>query len=635
MCGIAGFVNVSHKRKFGEDELLAMLRQLEHRGPDDWGYFCERSAGLGNRRLKVIDPAAESTLHYNERGDVRLSFNGEIYNHRRLREELRAAGHRFSGETDSEVVVHLYEEMGPACLDKLQGMFALAIWDASMKSLFLARDRLGIKGLYYYYQDGLFLFASELKSLLRVPGLPLQLRTASLPYLFSLQYIPSPHTPMRQVRKLPPGHYLLLQQGKMRLERYWQVPKNTASLAEEFSLEGAAERTRGLLSRAVRDRLMSDVPLGAFLSGGLDSSLVVALMSQMVPGRIKSFAVGFQRGGRYNEFKQARRVAELFDCDHRELVINPAGLPDVIPRMVYYLDEPCADPAALPTFLLSLFARRQVTVALTGEGADELFAGYRRYRYDLLAPAYQRLPAWLRQWFKGLLSGGRRRRWQQAVGALELGYGPERYLAWAKMLSRETLEQLFTDPRLMETDDVADWFRPFFENHSPDPSGSPGLNEAEAAETFTQQSLRADLCSWLPDDLLLKVDRMSMAASLEARVPYLDHRLVQEVAAWPAHLKVNRRQGKLVLRKAAEPLLPRWVIERPKHGLDVPLAAWLRKELKPMMLDLLSSQGLKDVGIFDARFTSAMVDDHLAGRADHSLPIWGLMVFELWRREFL
>ncbi|HVM32720.1 MAG TPA: asparagine synthase (glutamine-hydrolyzing) [bacterium] len=627
MCGIAGFTQFKAGLAYQSRDLESMVEALKHRGPDDQGYYLKRFTGLGMSRLSIVDLAGGAQPISNERGTVWVVCNGEIYNHQELRKTLQGFGHQFRSQSDVEVLVHAYEEYGEAFVSQLRGMFAFALWDETFQKLLLARDPLGVKPLYYTTANGSLLFASEIKALLQAPGVEAKADHRQMLSLMTLQYVPTPDTLFKNIRKLPAGNTLVCQSGKVSVKAYWQLPQGPAP-AEKVSPAQEAEwveRLRYLFFSSVKEQLMADVPLGAFLSGGLDSSFVVASMTHQTHKRARTYSVGFDNQKDFNELKHAQKVSVFLKSQHREIMVDARMLKDLIPRLVKYQDDPVIDPASLPTFVVSLFARQEVKAVLTGEGADEMFGGYRRYAYDRLSGGVRALPGWMREKILPKLSGRWGARGGQALDALQKEDRVKRHLAWSRLCRESALVDLAGEKLKYEMEHTK--VEEIFERL-----------EAEAqAYRFDplNDMLYLDLKTWLPDDLLTKVDRMSMAASLEARVPYLDQRLVEFAFSLPASMKLKGREGKYLLKKAALKYLPKDIIYRKKQGFGVPLGPWFKQELKPLLMDCLTSTQFKHRGLFDFAATQRLIAEHMEGKEDHHLLLYGLLLVELWQREFI
>ncbi len=626
MCGIAGVVYRDQGVQVSTGDLRRMCDTLVHRGPDDEGFFVDGGVGLGMRRLSIIDLAGGHQPMCNEDGRIWIIFNGEIYNFPDLRKELERLGHRFATHSDTEAIVHAYEEYGDDCVSKLNGMFAFAIWDQRLRRLFLARDRLGVKPLYYYLDGDFLAFGSEIKAILQLEEVPRELDLQALDAYLTFEYIPAPLSIFRGIRKLPPGHTLAFQEGRALVRQYWEVPCGAPLAGGEEELR---QRLYELLRDAVRIRLISDVPLGAFLSGGIDSSTIVCLMSEVMDRPVKTFSIGFDDPS-YNELGYARAVARHFGTDHEELTIRPdvAGLTQ---DLVRYLDEPLADVSIFPTYLVSRLARQQVTVALSGDGGDELFAGYDWYLADRLERAYRHLPASLRQRLvpyllshvppssqkKGLVNVLKR-----FVEGAALPAELEHY-RWNTFLTPEARRQMYTGELLAGLDgwSAASRF-------------VACLNAFGNADPLWRQQT-ADIKTYLADDILMKVDRMSMANSLEARTPFLDYRVVELAASLPSQFKLRGLKRKYLLKRCMAGRLPPLVLSRGKQGFSIPMKNWLRGELRPLLLDVLSPARLRREGLFNPPCVEELVRQHLEGVANHSHQLWALMVFEVWREIYL
>ena len=618
MCGITGVFNFDPQRPVDAELVRAMNAAITHRGPDEDGFYLSGPLGMGNRRLSIVGLADGRQPIGNEDGTVWTVFNGEIYNYADLRPELETKGHRFRTSTDTEVLVHLYEEEGPDFVERLNGMFAIALWDERRRRLLLYRDRLGEKPLYYTVGNGRLVFASEIKALLHDPTLSRALSPEALYDYLTFQYNPRRQTIFRDVVRLRPGQMLEVTADGVAERTYWEVP---VGLGPCWSEAEYLDALQALLHDSVRRRLMSDVPLGAFLSGGIDSSMVVGLMARLTGHPVQTFSVGFRVPGGYDESEHAGRVARHFGTEHHALVVDSVDVATLLPRTVHALDEPIADYAAIPTFLLSEFARRHVKVVLTGEGADELFAGYDHYRFPRVLGQYGRLPRGLRRLLGALGAPLAPPKIAKALaaGALDPVAG---YTLVKSVFRQDDLEALLAPDLRAELDGArerADLERLFARAASLD-----ALN----------RYLLADLTTWLPEDLLMKVDKMSMSVSLEARVPYLDHRIVELLAGMPSSLKW-RGGSKYLLKRAAASLLPEDIINRPKHGFTLPLARWLRAELREFATDLLLGRRARARGFFHAPSVERSWTGYLAGREDCFMQVWVLLNFEVWCRVFL
>jgi asparagine synthase (glutamine-hydrolysing) len=605
------------------DVLRAMAGAMVHRGPDDEGFHSDGALGLAFRRLSIIDLERGAQPISNEDGSVWSVLNGEIYNYMELRESLERKGHRFKTNADSEVIPHLYEEYGSSFVERLRGMFAIGLWDAGRRRLLAVRDRLGIKPLYYCDRGGSFAFASEIKALLAdgVAGREVDLQALSDYVTF--RYVPAPSTMFKGIFKVPPGHVVTVDDSGPRTDRYWDFDFEARADGDERDLE---ERLRVMLRDCVRMRLMSDVPLGALLSGGIDSSMIVAVMSELTDSPVKTFSVGFESAGPLSELPYAKAVSERFGTDHYEIVVGYDDLVQHLPRLVWQQDEPVTEPAAIPTYMVSLLARRHVVVVLTGEGADELFAGYPQYGLESWAGRYQRIPGPFRdRLIRPLVSSlpFAFRRLKVVERSLSTASEADRWSSWFAGFSGREKESLLSGDLSAAVDDLTG--ERVFESHV------SRLRTAHPVEKM----LYADTKVWLPDDLLMKMDKMSMAASLEARVPYLDHELVEFAASLPLGMKLEGLQGKGILRKLARDVLPKEIIKRKKVGFVVPINVWFRRGLKPLLDGMLLSERAIGRGYFERDYLRKLVREHTEGRVDHRRELWTLVNLELWMRTFI
>jgi asparagine synthase (glutamine-hydrolysing) len=616
MCGIAGIVNF-HDDAPALEELHAMCASMAHRGPDDYGFQIRPHAALGMRRLSIIDLDGGRQPVSNEDGSVTVVFNGEIYNYRELRRELSARGHVLATGSDTEVLVHLYEDHGPAMVERLRGMFAFALWDEKRQRLVLGRDRFGIKPLYYMVHEGRLLFGSELKTILQANGVPRELSWDAVGHLFSFLVTPASQSILSGIRKLEPGHLLIASaEHGLQIERYWELRFEPDHTTRE---EDLAERLRELLEESVRLHMVSDVPVGAFLSGGIDSSSVVAMMSRLSNGPIKTFSIGFAEED-FSELRYARMVARRFGTEHHEMVLQPDVL-SVIDDLAWYLDEPFGDSSAIPTYMVSKLAAEHVKVVLSGDGGDEIFAGYDRYRIEARERGWRFVPPMARGAI-GILGqlmpdGMRGRNYLRHV-ALP---GPQRYLDGSTLFRRDDMRRLF-HPEAFER----------VTREDPRRSRLALLSGDGAHWLSTLQQL--DINTYLPLDILPKVDRMSMAHSLEARVPLLDHVLAEFAATIPPDLRLRRGRTKHIFKRALEQTLPAEILHRPKRGFAVPLGSWFRGQLNSFLRDLLLSTRCRERGILDTGHIAHLLDRHDRGR-ELDLHLWTLISFELWCRRFL
>jgi asparagine synthase (glutamine-hydrolysing) len=625
MCGIAGIYHYGDEVPVHEKMLRRMTDVLAHRGPDDDGFYLGRKIGLGHRRLSIIDVQGGHQPIFNEDETVAIVFNGEIYNYRELARMLEGRGHRFRTHSDTETIVHLYEDFGEACVSMLRGMFAFAIWDARKHRLLLARDRVGKKPLYYADCDGRFFFGSELKSVVESGVVRRELDERALADYFSFQYIPAPRTIFRQVRKLRAGHYLLVTPEGATDREYWDVD---FSQPEPLKTGEWSARLFDVFREAVDIRLMSEVPLGAFLSGGVDSSAVVAMMSRLSNRPVVTASVGFDEEA-YSEVDDARAFAASLGADHHERIVTPEGV-SMLEKLAWHFDEPFADASAIPTYYVSKAAREFVTVALSGDGGDENFAGYRRYRFDAMENRVRNLaPAGFSQ---------------PLFGALAAMYPKADWLP-RPLRAKATLRNLSLDPAAAYYNSVygamanhrdfllsydvktrLSGYDPFDLFH--DYYRRPRTDDPIARAQYV------DIKTYLTDDILTKVDRASMAVSLEVRCPLLDHRLMSLAARIPSPLKLHGREGKHIFKQAVASLLPPSILNRRKQGFVVPLAEWLRGELRDFATDILFSSAAKD-GLLEARFVSSLWDRHQSGLHDFSRPLWAILMFRMWQRNFM
>ncbi|MDH4036235.1 MAG: asparagine synthase (glutamine-hydrolyzing) [Candidatus Krumholzibacteria bacterium] len=613
MCGICGLLGDLDPQQAGAC-VKRMADSIRHRGPDDEGFHAAAPAFLGHRRLSIVDLSTGHQPIANEDGTVWTIFNGEIYNHAALRADLEQKGHRYRTRTDTESIVHLYEEDGLSFPRKLNGMFAIALWDAPRQRLVLVRDRLGIKPLYYAeLAGGALAFASEMKALLQCPGVDTTVDPVALDGYLALQYVPGPRTIYRGIHKLPAGHTLVAESGEITIEPYWTLEPAPAPR----SFNRARDEFRALFDDAVRVRLMSDVPLGAFLSGGIDSGLVVAAMAKAMDRPVQTFSIGFETEGWYSELPYAARVAEHLKTDHKTLTVSALDMRSLLPVVAAQLDEPLADPAAVPTYLLSRFAREHVTVALTGEGADELFAGYNRYRFEAMRDKVVWLPPGARRALRAVGKPVAGRRYARALDAATMDSAAS--FVFLRSVMPPELRGALLRPEIaaqLPPDHLEARVAAHF-------SGADGLNA----------SLRADTLEWLPDDLLMKVDKMSMLASLEARVPFLDYRIVEQVSGFPAAWKHRGGRSKVLLKAAAEGVLPPDIINRRKHGFTPPIGVWMRGSLRGYMEENLLDPAALSAQWLESRVVSALAGRFLRGEDRFALPVWVLLCLEVWLRS--
>jgi asparagine synthase (glutamine-hydrolysing) len=624
MCGIFGLIHLDGAPA-DADLLRAMAKAMVHRGPDDEGFHVDGPCAIGMRRLSIIDIAGGHQPLRNGDGSLWVVCNGEIYNYRELRSDLLAMGHRFRTESDSEVIIHGYAEYGDDFIHRLNGMFGFALWDAKRQRLLLGRDRLGIKPVYLYRDAHRVAFASEAKALLTLPGVTAQIDEAALASYLNLGYVAAPHSIFRGISKLPPASLLVVQGGSVEERRYWRIP---AEIETRLTEDEWAERVRSRLEESVRMQMVSDVPIGAFLSGGIDSSTVVGLMASHSDRPIRTYAIGFEGGAAehyYNELPYARRVANLFGTEHHEILVRP-DVVALLPRLLWHMDEPICDTAFITTYLISQFARKDVTVILSGVGGDELFGGYRRYLGGYYQGYFDRLPEWMRRTAStigGLLPSDRHspvlnlsRLAKSFLGSANLPFD-ERYRAYVEVFTGPELAQLLRRPPLHHIDPI-----------------TAALSHANRGDVVSRM-FAVDGETQLPDDLLMLTDRMSMATSLECRVPLLDHELVELAARIPGDIKMRGGRLKHIMKKAVSGMLPRDVLNRKKRGFGTPMGAWLKEELATLVRGLLSESVVRRRGLFEYGFVQNLIEAHDRNRVDGTDRLLALINLEIWSRHYL
>ncbi len=630
MCGIAGSLDFGGERQTPRFVLAAMGQALAHRGPDESGLWTDGIVGLTAQRLRIIDLVTGQQPLTTQDGLLRLVANGEIYNANTLRDDLRARGHVFTSRTDTEVILHAYAEEGPECLDRLEGMFAFALWDERRRCLFLARDRFGEKPLYYARLPHGFLFASELKALLVHPHISRELDWAALAGYLTYGYVPWPHAIFRAIRKLPPAHWLEVgADGVEILRRYWTPPRPPAKATGRADANAAAEEILARLRAAVHSRTVCDVPWGTLLSGGIDSSLVTALAVEVSPTPVKTFAIGFDQPT-YDERTYAATVARALGTDHYELVLTSADARELLPEVARIFDEPFADASGLPAVLLSRLAREHVTVVLSGDGGDELFCGYPTQTAHRAAELYRRLPAWL---------------CRSIAASAEHLPASHAYLSWDFALRR-----FLRDAARQPAERHLRWMGHFAPDSLPRVLASQVRQEAGALTPYAEAyawleewgprnvsdvATGLDLMFYLAEDNLVQVDRASMSTALEVRAPFLDRTLAEYALSLPATSRRGLWRTKPLLRRAARSLLPRAIVRRPKHGFGVPVGTWLREDLRGLASDLLDPGRLQRQGIFDPTYVSLLLRRHLDGVANHAKELWTLLMFQLWAMAYL
>jgi asparagine synthase (glutamine-hydrolysing) len=644
MCGITGWINLNTtESNAGAEAILhSMCETIVHRGPDSEGLWIDDQAALGMRRLSIIDLKTGDQPVFNCDRSVIVMMNGELYNYREVRADLEKRGHKFTTHSDTEILPHLYEEYGEALIDHVNGMYAFSLWDTRRKKLIIARDRFGEKPLYYGVFEDKLIWASEPKALLAHPSVKPELDLNALRHYVSFDYVPAPMSIYKGVHKLPAAHMMVVEKGEIRTRRYWDlkwgqdsigangsVDAKSQSRKEEGSLDNKANELRDLLSDAVRMRLVSDVPLGILLSGGIDSSTVAAFATQHATERVKTFSIGFEEDS-FDESKYARQVAKHLNTEHYEDKLSATTAGDLISEIGTWLDEPMSDGSLIPTYLLARFVRKHVTVALGGDGGDELFAGYPMYYAHGVAAKYNAIPAFIRS---GLI--------EPVVNALPVStnnlsfdYKAKRFVraakfddvarhhSWFGSFSTDQHEKLFTRDVLDTTD--ADIYR-----------GVRDLVGASDAKDVIERMQYADINFYLAEDILTKVDRAAMAVSLETRAPFLDPRIGQFAASIPVEYKLKGKSGKVILKEAMKDLLPQNILNRPKKGFGIPIAEWLKGRLNSLMHEMLSPERLRSQGLFDVEYVEKLIREHESGAASHHKELWTLLVFQLWFDRFL
>jgi asparagine synthase (glutamine-hydrolysing) len=634
MCGIAGWINLENNRsQNGEVVLHAMCERMKHRGPDSEGLWMDETVALGMRRLSIIDLHTGEQPVYSEDKSIVVVMNGELYNFREVRTDLEKRGHKFETQTDTEILPHLYEEYGEAMLEHINGMFAFALWDKRKQKLLIARDKFGEKPLYYGVFDGKLIFASEPKVLLANQSVKTAINTDALRQYLSFDYVPAPNSIYKGISKLPAAHFLSVEKNEIKTRRYWNLSWQKSAPEQgrngNSTFEKAAEELRELLADAVRMRLVADVPLGILLSGGVDSSTVAAFATQFSSEKVKTFSIGFEEDS-FDESKYARQVAKHLNTEHYEEKLSVEKAADLITEIGTWLDEPLSDGSLIPTLLLSQFVRKHVTVALGGDGGDEIFAGYPMYYAHKVADVYGKVPRFLRD---GLI--------EPIVNSLPVSnvnmsfdYKAKRFVAaskydtvtrhhsWFGSFSIDEQQQLLSKDVLAQTS--SDIYK----------DAKELLKICDATDEIEQMQF-LDINFYMAEDILTKVDRASMAVSLEVRAPFLDPRVAQFAASIPLAYKLKGNKGKYILKKAVEPLLPKNILHRSKKGFGIPIAEWLKGRLNPLMHELLDPKRLKNQGLFDEKFVQKIIKEHETNIASHHKQLWTLLVFQLWYDNFL
>ncbi|MBK9165445.1 MAG: asparagine synthase (glutamine-hydrolyzing) [Acidobacteria bacterium] len=622
MCGIAGFISrKTGEERYEREELLdAMCRAIAHRGPDDQGTVVRGRAALGMRRLAIIDLATGQQPIFSEDNRLAIVFNGEIYNYLDLKAELESKGYRFRTNSDTETILHAFEEYGAECVDHLRGMFAIAIWNFESEELFLARDRVGKKPLFYGTAgDGAFIFGSELKSLVLHPGIDRTIDPEALDAYLAFGYVPEHLCIFGAIKKLEPGHTLLLAKGKISTRRYWKLPEDRV---EGRSDDEIAEELVERLREAVRVRLISEVPLGAFLSGGIDSSAVVGMMAELSDGPVKTFSIGFNEDS-FNELEYARRAARHFKTDHHEFIVTPE-LVDTVDDIAWHFDEPFADSSALPTFMVAKLAREHVTVVLSGDGGDELFGGYTRYKTALGRQWARRLPHFLRQAIAAaairLPHSARGKNYLYNIAQDHIG----RYIDLVSVINRPQRQMLYSEDLRRQLNG---------KNGGPEEKFSE-ISGSRGTADLLGPLMALDFKTYLPSDIMVKVDRMTMANSLEARSPLLDQELIEFAAGIPSDLKLKGGETKYILKKALGGFVPKEILYREKQGFGVPIEAWINRELRDDIRETLLDKNSLGRKLFDRLYIEVLLGEHSSGRRDHSHAIWALFMLEKWQERY-
>ena len=629
MCGICGIVSLGNSQRPQKRTLLKMMASMKHRGPDEEGYYLDNNAGLGARRLSIIDLAGGNQPISDERAIKWIVFNGEIYNYLELRSYLEKRGHFFKTKTDTEVILHLYEDFGQDCLQYLDGIFAFAIWDRAMRELFIGRDRLGIKPIYYTQANGSLIFGSEMKVVLESPSVPRDIDLVSLNEYLSFEYVPAPRTILRNIYKLEPGFFLVYSDNGLNIRKYWDVNFRRSESRPPVDWREYASGLYDILARCVKKELVSDVPVGVLLSGGIDSSTIAAFMTDYYPGRVESFSIGFSEGS-FDESSYARMVAKHLGTQHNELVLTSKMAVDMVEDIGTILDEPFADSSFIPTFLLSKFARQKVKVVLGGDGGDELLAGYPTILAHRLIEVYERSIPWT---IRARIAPRLLDQMSVSFDNISLDFRLRRFLSGrgVPLLARHHrwLGSFIDEEKQLL---LQDWIKPVLR----DTYYQAYLNGQDCdAKQALNQILYDDMKMYLEGDILYKVDRASMAASLEVRVPFLNRDSVQFITELPFNLKLHGTTGKFLLRKALSSRLPAKIISRPKKGFNMPVAYWLTTDLRALLLDMLSAERLSRQGLFNPGYVQNLIDDHFNHRRDYRKLLWTLLMFQVWHQEYM
>ncbi|MBN1348681.1 asparagine synthase (glutamine-hydrolyzing) [candidate division KSB1 bacterium] len=621
MCGIYGMFDFHHSHKIERKQVKDVIDVMQHRGPDEDGIYTNAHIALGHKRLSIIDLSTGKQPLFNENQTLCIIFNGEIYNFKEIRRSLEAKGHRFRTNSDTESIIHAYEEYGADCVQHLRGMFAFAVWDATAKRLFLARDRLGKKPLYYYMDTERFIFASEVKSILRTGCVKPEVNSKFVDEFLSLGYIISPNTLFKNIKSLPPACSMMVENGQQFIKKYWFLDQVQVG---DLSMPTYQERLARLLEDAVSYRMISDVPVGAFLSGGIDSSIIVGLMSKLSDQPVKTFSVGYKDLDQVNELEYARLVSRHFNTEHYEIILEPMDFYDAIPKMLWHLDEPIADQACIPLWRLSNEARRYVTVILSGEGSDELFAGYPIYILMKGIAGYRKIPEFLRSYFLDPLI-------PRVLGERR----GEKYVEWSRLpLSKRYLGDMADLSSSLRKKLYSPEFYSFSRKNSL-------LNrvkrhyDAVADSDMLSKMQYLDIKTWLVDNLLLKADKMTMAASIELRCPFLDHVFVEFSRRIPSNFKLRWLATKYILKKTYQGFLPKEIINRKKRGFPVPLKYWFKSDLNSVIAEILLDSSTLSRGYFNPQFIQRAIEKQRKNEEDFSKLLWSLLIFEYWHKVFI
>jgi len=630
MCGICGIFGNFDDRVISEKNIMEMLRSIYHRGPDDQGFFKDRDIMLGVTRLSVIDLKSGRQPMTNEDKTVWIAFNGEIYNFLELRKSLEKKGHIFNTESDTEVILHLYEDYGVDCVNRLNGMFAFCIWDKKKSRIILARDRFGMKPLYYTMMNNHIVFASELKAILCFPKIEKKIDVFALDNYLSSEYIPSPKTIFKNICKLPAAHVLVYKDGNARIKRYWTLEvKNNIRITDESS---AKEALLGSMRKSIERHLISDVSLGVYLSGGIDSSSIVALAKEVSPNRLKTFSIGFKEDS-FDESKYSKRISELFDTEHRHRFFSANDIVRTLPEVIQMLDEPLADGSIFPTYMLSKFSKEYVTVALSGDGGDEIFAGYPTYQAHAFMKFYKKVPFYIRKKIIEKLINKIPTNYRnfsfdfvakRFISGSNIDHPIDRHIIWMGAFDEDSKDCLYRGSLKNELADTG--------------SGNLQMdrlfNLGQEPDDLTLLQ-KFDINSYLENDILVKTDRASMINSQEVRLPYLDHELVSLVFSLPSHLRLRGFRTKYILKQSMKKYLPGDIINRKKKGFGIPIALWIKSRLRDYVFDMLDASNIKKQGLFDHKYIKRLLDDHLTNKVDNRKKIWTLFMFEAWYSQHM